>query len=349
MGVKKGGKAKSKNTRLQKPRIRLAQKKTKKRVLKKTIKKAETSANTELSKNVPIEYSFWLSDGREIRNVLQLSEDAKTMSNETYSFHANSRKNDFADWIRDIVKNEELAYNVRKSNNQKEMAAAIRKFLYKKPEIENEQKADLPEKQTKLTAQKAQPEKSPIEKIVEEKKAPEKKPLKKATEAVKKKETLKQEKIAKPEDILTSLKRREEELLKEEAQTGEEEQKVNALKIELTKKRYELLKKRGELEKEMFEHFLAKKRPEPEIPQAAVNNLGNAAILDIGKEKVESLIADVRQKLANGEIEEATKKYIEANEAFNRSPIRPDEKRSLKFQIMELEADIKLAGIKHVF
>ncbi len=349
MGVKKGGKAKSRNIKTKKA-VKSAQKKAKTLHEKRALKKAAVQkyANTELTKDVPVEYSFWLCDGREVRNTAQLAKFAHTMSDETYDYHANMQKNDFADWIRDIVKNEELAYNVRKSKNRKEMSAVINKFLGKKPE--EEKITEIKPKNAEIIpvikpkADKIQlEEKSPIEKIIEEKKNIQTEKL----PALKKKE-VKHETPKIIHDELSILKKREEELTKEEAKLSEEEQKLNALRIELTKKRYELLKKRGALEKEMFEHFLSKRPAMPEIPKPAATTFErNSPILELGREKVESLISEVRQKLANGEIQEATKKYIEAEESLNRSPIRPDEKRSLRFQIMELEADIKLAGIKH--
>ena len=48
----------------------------------------------------------------------ELGDELKTMSNETYAFHANAEKNDFTNWVRDIIKDEGLAKNLQKSPNQ---------------------------------------------------------------------------------------------------------------------------------------------------------------------------------------------------------------------------------------
>ncbi len=334
-----------------------------------TIKKAaETKKiqpiNENLTRDVSPEFNFWLCDGRVLKNALDLANAAATMTDETYSNHANFHKNDFADWTRDILKDEQLAYYIRKSSNKKEMEAAIRKAiggLPKEPEAAKKElppvKIEIPEIKIKTESQKKpEPQKPapdipkakqiiPAPKIIPE-------PVKKApTELL----TIPQDgpekdkldSIIKPDERLEKIRKREEELAKLEKEISEEEQRVNQEKIELTKKRYELLKRRGDIEKEKFEHFLIQR--EKKMPaKISFEYSGESPLPNsgFGKERIESIIKETRELIAQRKTEDAAKKHKEANEFFERAFLKPDDKRNLKFQIMELEADIKLASIK---
>ena len=59
--------------------------------------------------DVPAEYVFWCEDGRVLRNLKDLADALATMSDETFAHHANTEKNDFSRWVRDIIKDEWLA------------------------------------------------------------------------------------------------------------------------------------------------------------------------------------------------------------------------------------------------
>ena len=71
-----------------------------------------------LMADVPEEYVFWSGNGHIIRNMKDLGEELKTMSGESYALHVNMEKNDFANWVGDIIKDEGLAKNLRKATNQ---------------------------------------------------------------------------------------------------------------------------------------------------------------------------------------------------------------------------------------
>ena len=75
--------------------------------------------------NVPEDYVFVCSDGRILRNIKELADALKTMKGVTYASHANATKNDFANWIKDIIKDEMLATDVRKAANQGQAAKRV--------------------------------------------------------------------------------------------------------------------------------------------------------------------------------------------------------------------------------
>ena len=71
-----------------------------------------TLANQDAKKwlaDVPDEYIFWCCDGRTMRNMQELAEALNTMTDEVFAYHANQDKNDFSTWVRDIIRDDELA------------------------------------------------------------------------------------------------------------------------------------------------------------------------------------------------------------------------------------------------
>ncbi len=68
--------------------------------------------------DVPEEYVFKCCNGHVLHNMRELGEELKTMSDEDYTFHANVEKNDFAKWVKDIIRDTTLAKNLQKSQNQ---------------------------------------------------------------------------------------------------------------------------------------------------------------------------------------------------------------------------------------
>ena len=53
--------------------------------------------------------SFKACDGRSIDSVWSLAEHLKVMHPDSYAYHANDSKNDFASWLRDVHNNHDLA------------------------------------------------------------------------------------------------------------------------------------------------------------------------------------------------------------------------------------------------
>lgn len=68
--------------------------------------------------NVPEEYVFWCINGHILRNMRELRDEFGSMSNESYVFHTSGEKNDFSNWVADIIKDEELARDLRNAPDQ---------------------------------------------------------------------------------------------------------------------------------------------------------------------------------------------------------------------------------------
>ncbi len=68
---------------------------------------------------------FYLQDGRQLKNLLELVIALEIMDEAVFSNHVASNKNDFASWIEHVFKNHLLADGVRSAKDSKEMARKI--------------------------------------------------------------------------------------------------------------------------------------------------------------------------------------------------------------------------------
>jgi len=75
--------------------------------------------------DAPGEYVFRCCDGHILRNMKELGDALNTMTDETYVFHANTEKNDFTNWARDIIKDEMLAKDLQKAPNRAQVAKLV--------------------------------------------------------------------------------------------------------------------------------------------------------------------------------------------------------------------------------
>jgi hypothetical protein len=79
----------------------------------------------EVMVKVPAEYVFWCHDGSIFEDLQQLAEGLAVMSDETFEYHSNQEKHDFANWIRDIIRDEELAKELAQVNNRASAARSV--------------------------------------------------------------------------------------------------------------------------------------------------------------------------------------------------------------------------------
>ena len=65
--------------------------------------------------NVPEDKVFWVCDGKVLRNLQELSTALAGMSEETFKYHLNKDKNDFKNWILDVIGDKKLAADISKA------------------------------------------------------------------------------------------------------------------------------------------------------------------------------------------------------------------------------------------
>ena len=69
--------------------------------------------------DVPQEYVFWCCDGQILKNLKELRDAFAVMSEDTFAYHVSEAKNDFHNWVRDVIKDEALAGDLLKAANTK--------------------------------------------------------------------------------------------------------------------------------------------------------------------------------------------------------------------------------------
>jgi hypothetical protein len=75
--------------------------------------------------DVPEDKVFWCSDGRVMKNLTELEKALLEMSDETFRYHANESKNDFSNWIQDVIGDVQLADDLRRNATRPEAAESI--------------------------------------------------------------------------------------------------------------------------------------------------------------------------------------------------------------------------------
>lgn len=66
--------------------------------------------------DVPDEFAFFMCDGRVLKNLKGLTKALDEISDDTFWRHANNERNDFSNWIRDIMHHQDLAHNLLGKN-----------------------------------------------------------------------------------------------------------------------------------------------------------------------------------------------------------------------------------------
>lgn len=106
---------------------------TKKTSLKKPTKKvAKKSAAKKKKKPMPVaegERCFWVYEGPVVRDLNELRDVLKCVSEEQYMHHVNKMKNDFASWIEDVLGDKETSRAVKKAKTVGGMIKAVEKSL----------------------------------------------------------------------------------------------------------------------------------------------------------------------------------------------------------------------------
>ncbi len=75
--------------------------------------------------DVPKEYAFRCHDGLILQSLKQLGSALNSMTDEIYVFHANTEKNDFSNWVRDIIRDERLVKDLQKVTNRAQAAKLV--------------------------------------------------------------------------------------------------------------------------------------------------------------------------------------------------------------------------------
>ncbi|MFH1639115.1 MAG: hypothetical protein ABIB93_02210 [Chloroflexota bacterium] len=67
---------------------------------------------------VPDEHIFYLHSGGVIRDMHELGEALRNMSDETFAYHSDEGKKDFSKWAKDIIGDEKLSRDLSKATSR---------------------------------------------------------------------------------------------------------------------------------------------------------------------------------------------------------------------------------------
>lgn len=88
-----------------------------------------TKINREMASRflsyVPEQNRFWCVDGNVFNNLAELESGLKLMSAKIFKSHVNAEKNDFSNWIYDVIGDIELAESIRKCKDKKTLLQRV--------------------------------------------------------------------------------------------------------------------------------------------------------------------------------------------------------------------------------
>lgn len=90
----------------------------------KIVKISKEEASKRLG-DVPDGKHFWCQDGKVVKNLKELEEALNGMGDEIFHYHAGEGRNDFSNWIRDVVGDNKLANDLSKAKSRIQASRAV--------------------------------------------------------------------------------------------------------------------------------------------------------------------------------------------------------------------------------
>lgn len=84
-----------------------------------------------VKENVPDQFVFYVCDGKVLKNLKDLIVALDKITDDVFSYHSNKEKNDFSNWIRDII-NEPVLAKIIAGKNRHSTKIEIVNFLKKR-------------------------------------------------------------------------------------------------------------------------------------------------------------------------------------------------------------------------
>lgn len=81
--------------------------------------------------NAENELCFWINNGPILKNLNDLKNALLKMSEGSFKYHVNKEKNDFANWVKNVLKDSVLADKLAKTKTLKSAAKAVEDRLKK--------------------------------------------------------------------------------------------------------------------------------------------------------------------------------------------------------------------------
>lgn len=95
-------------------------------------RKVPVSVAKGILSRVPFQVSFWLCTNENLRGLADVYEALQKATDDVFRYHVNRDKNDFEVWIRDVVKDKDLAREIARVKTR---ATLIRKIAERVEEL----------------------------------------------------------------------------------------------------------------------------------------------------------------------------------------------------------------------
>lgn len=69
---------------------------------------------------------FWVNNGHVLKNLDELASELQTMSDETFKHHVSKERNDFTNWVNDVINDKKLAKELLSSKNKEYALKKVR-------------------------------------------------------------------------------------------------------------------------------------------------------------------------------------------------------------------------------
>ena len=84
---------------------------------------------SSILKDILPEHHFWARNGTVIKNLPELKAAIGQMDDATFTHHVNSEKNDFSEWVKSVIKDEELAKDISKTTSKEDITQLIERRI----------------------------------------------------------------------------------------------------------------------------------------------------------------------------------------------------------------------------
>ena len=91
-----------------------------------------TKKQHKLLSEVPGEFCFMVVDGSSLKSVSELLDKIEEISEDVFNYHVTDERNDFANWVRDVFDEKELAERLFESKTREQAHIALLKHFLKK-------------------------------------------------------------------------------------------------------------------------------------------------------------------------------------------------------------------------
>lgn len=80
--------------------------------------------------DVPKEKAFWVNKGPVLKNLKGLADALEKMPEDTFKYHANKQKNDFYNWVKDVIGDIALADSLKRAATKQAALDKVRSRLF---------------------------------------------------------------------------------------------------------------------------------------------------------------------------------------------------------------------------